>query len=140
MKKLFAIAIFILLIPCANAGEMHSGDTGVFTVLSWGGGMSTSSYRVLKKSEVWSIERKELGGNWKIDICNSDCDFRTATEDEIKAILSPRWRSDYSISCIINSAQAFCRLDSLDTTSNSIYVMVSFVDGNRIPSRLKRFD
>lgn len=140
MKILIASSILILFVSSSNAGEMHSGDAGVFKVLNWDSSTTTSSYRVLRKSEVWSIERKELGGNWKSDVCNSDCDYRVATDTEIKTILSPGWRSDNNISCIINRAQAFCRFDSIGTASQSRYIMVSFVDGNKIPRRLKRFD
>ncbi|HEY1028551.1 MAG TPA: hypothetical protein VGE28_13120 [Pseudomonas sp.] len=139
MKKLTALPLALALTSSlAGAGEILDSDTGTYVLLGRDSAPTEVFYRLSKQDGEWVMHGKQAGSTWTNISCDSGCDYRKTTHDEITAYFPADWVANTDIACIQNIAQAFCRFTAKTDPGKTGHVLIALVTGTPIPMFLQR--
>lgn len=135
----FIVAAFLGLgFAAATSAELGASDAGVFVVLDRDRQPTSLSYRFTLDGGVWRAEGRDGQGSWKDISCDRGCEYVVATPTESEAYLSPAMRPRYTMACIQNMAQAFCKYVEKASPSQGGYVIMGLVTNPPTPIFVRR--
>ncbi len=140
MKFIFAVlALAFSFSSQSIAAEMSDADIGTYEWLNPKGEPTGVLYKLGQSNNgKWVAEGFIPGQGWKNVSCDSGCEYRNSTFDEIQKYFPASWIANADISCIQNLAQAFCRYSGKTEPNRNGLVIVTLVSGNPIPVMVRK--
>ena len=138
MRLLYVFFIALLASNCASSAELNSSDSGVYVVVGRDGQLSSLSYRFTLEKGSWRAEGKEGPGPWINVSCDHGCQYVTSSSAQSESYLPPPMKTGFTIACIQNSAQAFCRYIDKSNPSQGGYVVMGLVTSPPTPIFVRR--
>jgi hypothetical protein len=138
MRRLLLLLSALSLPLCAASAELDAADSGIYVVVGRDGQLSALSYRFFLEQGSWRAEGKDGQGPWKSLSCDRGCDYVNATPEQAESYLPSAMRQRFSIACIQNAAQAFCRYAERANPSQGGYVVLALVTDPPTPILVRR--
>ncbi len=140
MRNLRAFYLSLLLLSSSTiaVGQVAPQDGGVFAVIGRDGKPGSLLYRFTYKMGKWMAEGKDGDAMWKDISCETGCEYKESSAMQAKSYLPQQMREKFSISCIQNQAQAFCKYVDLSNSSKGGYVVIALVTSPPTPIPVQR--
>jgi hypothetical protein len=125
----------------SRPSQISSFDIATYVLTNKDGQPTKMQIRLSQNQGAWVMEGREVPAPWKIISCDTGCEYRASIHEEEDKYLSyfPKSiQNTFSIACIQNMAQAFCRVSKKDNLSQGGYALIALVTGTPIPISLQR--
>jgi hypothetical protein len=137
-----SMSVFAVVLACwsklALAQPVSDLDAGTYAVLGKNGAPSAAAYRFSTAGGKWVAEGKIGGEPWRNISCDAGCEYRVSSASEAESYLPATARQNFTIACIQNIAQAFCRYRSNSNPSYVGYVVMGLVTSPPTPIPVRR--
>ena len=122
MKVLFSF-LMIFYIPFAlGAPDISDADVGMYFTL---GQERQVYYRLSNLNGKLLLQDKEPGGPISKIHCHPTCEYTKATNGEIEVFFPTQLREGMDLTCIKNSAWAFCRANPKTSPNTNMYALIA---------------
>ena len=135
------VAIFLSMLTyhsLASALELSQADAGVYVVLDQNRQPTSLRYRFVNDAGSWRAEGRDGDGAWRSISCEGDCQYKTVEGALALTYLPPAMRQSYTIACVKNVAQAFCKYVDKENPSQGGYVVIALVANPPRPILVRR--
>jgi hypothetical protein len=129
---------FLLVSEPASSAELSASDAGVYVIVGKDGKLVDTFYRLTLTNGAWRAEGREGQGTWKNISCDQGCEYKTSTSLQADAYLPPQMKQGFTMACIQNMAQAFCKYTNKSNSAQSGYVVMALVTSPPTPIPVQR--
>lgn len=122
-----------------TAWALSVSDAGTYELLKPDGGLTGALYRLGRTKEGKWISRGKLPDEeWKDTSCDSGCQYRDTTVEEIGRYFPPRILNDVNVACIQNTEMAFCGYTGKADPARSGHIVVVLTTAIPTPVNVRR--
>ncbi|MDD2685949.1 MAG: hypothetical protein PHY62_07315 [Gallionella sp.] len=134
-RWLTLIALFCI---SANTAALDQSDVGNYAVVHRDGHVTEFNFFVSLSGEQWNIEQRQPDGTWTNVTCTENCVLQKSNEQDIARFLPQDTREKINLSCVHNTAFAFCSISPREAPENKAHLLIALVQSPPIPLKLKK--
>ena len=138
IRKCIFATLLGLSCAAATSADLNASDAGVFVVTGRDSQPTSLSYRFTLERGVWHAEGRDGQGPWKDLSCDRGCEYVIATSAKSETYLPAAMKQRYTMACIENAAQAFCKYADKKNSSHGGYVVMALVTNPPTPILVRR--